>query len=181
MNRYENLLVVGGSGRNVGKTELVCRIIQKVSANLAIYALKVSAISPDTGVQPAPHRAELGAGLFEEHRADTDKDTSRMLRAGADRVFYLHSNGAAIMEHIERFHASVPAGIPVICESNSLYSYINPGLFVLVQGSGTTSKTRIAVDLRQPDLTVVSNGVSGFPESDAIEYRDGGWWLTGRL
>ena len=39
---FPNLLLVAGNGRNVGKTWLVCRIIEKISQNQKVTAVKIS-------------------------------------------------------------------------------------------------------------------------------------------
>ena len=96
METMKNLLIVAGAGRNVGKTEFVCRLIQRWSRSQEIYALKVSAIHPDEAVYHGDHGDEVqrqtGAHLYEETRDDMVKDTSRMLRAGARKVFYLQGD-----------------------------------------------------------------------------------------
>lgn len=47
MLKNKRLLVVGGTGRDVGKTEFVCKLMGKISEYRPVYALKVSAIFPD--------------------------------------------------------------------------------------------------------------------------------------
>src|SRR6056297_165204 len=93
-----NLLIVGGTGRNVGKTEFVCRLIEKISRTEVVYALKVSAIFPDEEIYHGNHDGEESVHhLFEETRMETGKDTSRMLQAGASRVFYLRGDDNTIL------------------------------------------------------------------------------------
>ena len=45
-------------------------------------------------------------GFFEEVRSDTGKDTSRMLRAGAEKVFFLCGDSGDILEDMRRFRGA---------------------------------------------------------------------------
>ena len=171
------LLIVGGTARNVGKTELACRIIKKISTNNSVYALKVSAIFPDEGIYHGDHSGESGdQNLFEETRADTAKDTSRMLRAGAKRVFYLRCEDKGILDAFNRFRNQLPANTAIVCESNSLAEYVQPGLLIMVKKDGEEIKPRARVRLELADLIIVSDGSSGFTELDQIHYNPANHW-----
>jgi hypothetical protein len=177
MLQDNTLLIVGGTARNVGKTELVCRIIKKISADIRVYALKVSAIFPDEGIYHGDHEGDPEAQyLFEETRYDTAKDTSRMLRAGARKVFYLRGEDKSIYESFTRFQSELPANTAVVCESNSLAEYVQPGLLIMVTKDGEEVKPRAKARLSQADLVIVSDGKSGFTELDRIHYTPVGHW-----
>jgi hypothetical protein len=175
----KNLLIVGGTGRNVGKTELVCRIINKTAATHEVYALKVSAIHPDEELYHGDHSEEDQAcRLFEETRIESGKDTARMLKAGAVKVFYLRSDDAGVAAGFAEFSARVPAGAAIVCESNSLSRIVQPGLFVMVKTAHGQIKPRAVPQLERADLVIVSDGTSGFPELERIEFHaDTGWTL----
>ena len=114
MERLDNLLIVAGAGRNVGKTEFVCRLIEKHSSQSDIYGLKVSAIHPDEAIYHGDHsKQRFTANLFEETRYDLDKDTSRMLRAGAKKVYYLQGDDEQIRFGFQEFHSMIPASAPI--------------------------------------------------------------------
>lgn len=174
----KNLLIVGGTGRNVGKTEFVCRLIGKMSVTTLVYALKVSAVFPDEQLYHGSHTSNTG-GLYEESNRTGGKDTARMLRAGAARVFYLQSDGADIGPGFAEFLRQVPAGALLVCESNSLADAVQPGLLVMVRGVRGEVKTRALPQLARADLVVMSDGQSGFPELGRIDSdRDGHWRLS---
>ncbi|GEM_PF-347344 len=46
MMKLQNMLIIGGASRNVGKTELVCSLIKKFSRGREIITLKISGINP---------------------------------------------------------------------------------------------------------------------------------------
>lgn len=177
----KNLLIVGGAGRNVGKTEFVCRLIRKIARKADVYALKVSAIFPDEQLFHGDHAADAASGyLFEETRISTDKDTSRMLRAGARRVFYLRGEDADITKGFEEFLSHVPDDAVYICESNSLDTVVKPGIHIMVKSADREVKPRAIAQLAQADLIVISDGRSGFPEIDKITVKsDNSWSLLG--
>lgn len=172
MLQDNTLLIVGGTARNVGKTELACRIIKKISTETHVYALKVSTIFPDEGIYHGNHSEDSeDQSLFEETRYDTAKDTSRMLRAGAKRVFYLRSEDTGILEAFTRFRSQLPADTAIVCESNSLAGHVQPGLLVMVKKEGEKIKVRAEKRLKTADLIIVSDGSSGFNELDQIHYN----------
>lgn len=179
MIQNNRLLIVAGSGRNVGKTEFVSRLIQKISPNQAICALKVSAVFPDEEFYHGNHSSTgLKNNLIEETRRNTDKDTSRMLRAGACRVFYLRSDDAGIKKGFEDFQKHVPENAAIICESNSLWQYVNPGLLFVVRSTDGVVKPRAVPLLERADMIVVSDKLSGFSEIDRVGYNETvGWCL----
>jgi hypothetical protein len=180
-NKDTTLLIVGGTGRNVGKTEFVCGLIKKIASIQDIYALKVSAIFPDEEIYHGNHTEdESEHHLFEETRAETGKDTSRMLRAGASRVFYLRGEDSTIQGAYAAFRRLIPAKAAVICESNSLGEHIRPALQVMIRQEGGVIKPRALPRLRLADLVVLSDGTSGFPELRRIHYDPlRSWYLSG--
>lgn len=176
-SRAKNLLIVGGAGRNVGKTEFVCRLIRSLAGRYAIYALKVSAIFPDEHLYHGDHSQDSPEGkLFEEHRHNGTKDTSRMLRAGAKKVFYLRSDDAGIAAGYSEFLKRIPSGALVVCESNSLRSAVDPALHIVVRSATGELKPRAHKQLAQADLVVISDGASGFREIAAVEIVEGNCW-----
>lgn len=179
MFHYPQLLLIGGTGRNVGKTEFTCRMIARFAAEQKIYALKVSAMYPDEQIYHGEHEHNPGDFfLFEEHRRNSGKDTARMLRAGAQRVFYLQCEGLHILKGFKKFIQNVPAGTPVVCESNSLGVHVQPGLSVMVTSPEVDVKERAKMQLANADLIIESDGRSGFPEIEKFQYlNDRGWHL----
>lgn len=176
--RKAHLLIVGGTGRDVGKTEFVCRLIQKISSQRPVYAIKVSSIFPGEELYHGTHSGDQSSlQLFEETNRNTDKDTSRMLRSGATKVFYLRSEGVAIQRGFNKFLGKVPANCAMVCESNSLGQYVKPALSVMVRSTGGEVKPRAIGQLKCADLVVVSDGVSGFPELNSINYSDEDGWI----
>ena len=177
MNKLKDLLIVAGAGRNVGKTEFVCRLIERCSRQGSIYGLKVSAIHPDEAIYHGDHsNQQFTTNLYEETRYDQEKDTSRMLRAGAKKVFYLQGDDEQIRAGFREFQRIIPDAAPVICESSSLWKYVKPGLLVLVKAAHVEIKPRALEIAEHASLIVHSDGLSGFPQLDAISYSGVHGW-----
>ena len=179
MEKLQNLLIVGGTGRNVGKTECLCRIIARVGRSTGVYALKVSAVYPDEEIYHGHHVAEKADVLVEEIRREGHKDTIRMVRAGAQRVFYLRGDRKSIRDGFAEFLSMVPRGAAIICESNSLSDIVTPGLLVVVRGADGEVKSRAVPLLAQADLVVVSDKQNPCLELDAIDFgKEAGWRIA---
>ena len=176
MAKLKELLIVAGGGRNVGKTEFACRLIEQFSTQTEIYGLKVSAIHPDEAIYHGDHSTQQFANLSEETRYDKEKDTSRMLRSGAKKVFYLQGDDEQIRTGFWEFQRMIPAAAPVICESSSLWKYVRPGLLVLVKAAHVEIKPRALEIAKHASLIVDSDGVSGFSQLDSISYSEVYGW-----
>ncbi len=129
-----NVFIVGGDGRNSGKTSMACRVINQFRD------------SSVTGVKISPHFHEPTPGLilidagegyniFEENNLWSAKDTSRMLHSGAARVFYLQADDSGMEKAFGKIADIVAPGTPIVVESPSLIKYFEPGVFVIMIGS----------------------------------------------
>jgi hypothetical protein len=177
MEKMKDLLIVAGAGRNVGKTEFVCRLIERCSSQRDIYGLKVSAIHPDEAIYHGDHsNQQFTTNLYVETRYDQEKDTSRMLRAGARKVFYLQGDDEQIRAGFEEFQRLIPDAVPVICESSSLWKYVKPGLLVLIKAAHVQIKPRALEIAEHASLIVDSDGLSGFFQLDSISYSEVHGW-----
>lgn len=181
IHKQKNLLIVAGTGRNVGKTELICQLVKKFGSIADIYALKVSAIHPDEGIFHGNHAGgEIVGRLFEEFRTDSDKDTSRVLRAGAKRAFYLSSDNDRVKEGYLEFRRLIPEDAVVVCESNSLREIVEPGLMILIRPETGVLKPRAAALVPLCDFEISSDGQSGFPGLEDIELTTERGWVYRR-
>jgi hypothetical protein len=148
-----NVLLIYGEGRNVGKTTLGCRIIERLSRETKVIALKVS-----------PHFHKLNGSLIllkgsdsltiaRETDKNSGKDSSRYLNAGAEEVYYIQSedNGLALLAAWIR--DNIPDSMPVVCESGGLSRAIQPGYIVhLRRGIGRNGQSH-----QQKTATIFNN------------------------
>jgi len=140
MIKKANFIIFGSTGRNTGKTEFACRLIEKYHKEHQVYGVKVVTIDPDEGSCP---RGGEGCGICtslqgdyeisEETRSDTEKDTSRMLRAGACKVYFLKVRFDQLENGLKALLQRIPDNALTVCESNSIRKVIEPGLFLVIK------------------------------------------------
>jgi hypothetical protein len=179
------MLMIGATGRNTGKTELACQVIRTHAARAPIAALKVTTVVRTDGSCP---RGGTGCGVCSslgdpwcvtrELDADSDKDTSRLLESGAREAYWLRvrenalgDGAAALLEH-------VPDGWVSVCESNSLCRVVEPGLFLQVRATSERAvKTSARAVAGLADRVVVSDGANFDLALERISLVDGQWAL----
>ena len=129
--KIQNLLILAGTGNKSGKTSMACRIIDRYRA-LGVIALKITPHFHETTPGLDLLIEKPGLSVYEETNASTSKDTSRMLRAGAARVFYAKVTDDTLHNAFNEVFKLIPGQIPVICESPALRHHVDPGLFILM-------------------------------------------------
>jgi len=142
MFHVHNMIMIGATGRNTGKTEMACRLIKKFISSYTVIALKVTTVKEDDG---ECHGGDGRSGkysslnenylLIEEVLNNPNKDTGKMLAAGAHKVYWLEVKKEYLTEGIETFLKLISNGPDkiIICESNSLRTVVKPGLFLINQ------------------------------------------------
>jgi hypothetical protein len=127
-----NLLIISGKGTKSGKTSMACRIIRQFSES-GITSVKLSPHYHEASPGLILISASDGYSIYEETQRGTGKNTSRMLDAGADRVFLACAWDYPVEEAFALIIKNIPSGTPIICESPSLRNYIEPGVFIIME------------------------------------------------
>jgi hypothetical protein len=166
----DQMILIGSSGRNAGKTTLAEDLIHRWKDSFPITALKVTTIA-DKGA--ACHRGVDGCGICTAMSAEfllektsdyenyntSNKDTSKLLRAGASHVFWLRSLKASLKDGYCSFMEKVLPDSLVICESNSLREFVKPGGFIMLVRKGSEAiKPSAAGVFALADITIESMG-----------------------
>lgn len=183
MNYYPNLLIIGSTGRNSGKTELSVRITGRFSKTNEVYGVKVTTIDLKRG--PCPRGGE-GCGVCDDHPGgwviseETErgkaKDTSRLLAAGARRVFWIKTEENCIESAFEDVYRRIPPGAPIVCESNRLRRDVCPGLFLMVSPEGRSPEKPSALEVISfTDVLVRNDGRVFSPDLEALTFAGGAW------
>lgn len=176
MKLRPNYMIVSGNGRNTGKTSFVCEVIRKISKKHAVTAIKVSPHHHDKHIQK-PLFEDTGYAIWEEHRRDGVKDSSRMLLSGASRVYYVESDDACLHNALADLLPLITPEIAVICESGGLRKLIEPSLLVLLNEEGREEKKQSYMDLLPlSDIFVTYKGDHFDPAPERIEF-DGTRWV----
>ncbi len=177
------MLLIGSTGRNSGKTAFACRVIENFKARGPLIGAKVTAIREKNGECP---RGGKGCGVCTSLEGDYDiteetetgdvKDTQKLLASGTERTLWLR----VLHEHLERGARALldcmPADAAVICESNSLRKVVKPGLFIMVEPQDAkVPKASAQHVLAYADMRVVSDGEHFDFNPAQLEFQNGGW------
>ena len=149
--KIPNLLLIAGTGNKSGKTTLACRIIEQFRKEGV------------TGIKITPHFHETTPGLvlltetggfsiYEETDKHTTKDTSRMLKAGAERVFFAKVTDNDLLSAFKAILRYIPENVPIVCESPALRYFAEPGIFVIMSSENSYNKKNINQLLELPHV-----------------------------
>ncbi|MDO8303688.1 MAG: NTP transferase domain-containing protein [Sedimentisphaerales bacterium] len=177
--------MIGSTGRNTGKTQLACSILNKFAKSHQIIGVKVTTVTAHDGRCP---RGGKGCGvcsslegnfaITEETDTHSGKDTSRLLTAGAGRVLWLRVLKTHLQEGFTALLKEVGADALLICESNSLRTVVEPALFLMTEPDSSTIWKISAVGIRQyVDNVVVSDGKAFDFDINRIDIINGKWTL----
>lgn len=187
MMTLPSMLMIGAAGANAGKTSFACTLLRGFS-DTRITGIKVTTVAEKNGTCP---RGGKGCGacssLSGNYRIDvetdahTGKDTSRLLAAGAARVFWLRVLRDRLAEGFDALRAVIGKDAVCICESNSLRTVVEPGLFLMVKArSSARNKSSAEAVKSLADRVILTEGeVFSFEFSD-VDLLDGRWVLRER-
>lgn len=167
LNRPDFILI-GAAERNVGKTEFACELIQRHASKQAVIGVKTK---PDPALSE-PYR------LTEETDDSTGKDTARMLAAGAKKVYFLRVQPDRLAEGLAALLDVLPAQSCVVCESTRLRQLLEPGLFLLLKKTGsTTLKPSCGKLIGFADQIIQFDGTGWDFQPDQIHFHPPTWSL----
>jgi hypothetical protein len=131
------MVMIGGNSRNTGKTTMACTLINKLSVTHEIIGLKVTSIRPGEQGFHGNHEeeSEMDTYIYEELNSESNKDTSKMLRAGAKRVYYIRLVPDSGEKPILHFLSRYINNQVIVCESRSLRNLVTPGFFLMMMKS----------------------------------------------
>jgi len=139
MSKYNNLLIITGTGRNSGKTSLACAVVSHMR-KLDPVAVKISPHFHEPGPGLIEYYSSGKYNIFTETLTGSGKDTSRLLRAGATVVYYIQANDKYIKEAFYNLFRNIPASVPVVCESPSLAAHISPAVLFIADSRQIKNK-----------------------------------------
>ena len=156
-SRFKDLLLVSGSERNVGKTTFICNVIAS-SRLKKMAAIKITPHFHNATKGLIPIVENSNFRIYEETDYTSDKDTSRYLRAGAEKSYFIQTTDEFLKESVQLTSVLLDPDQPFLVESTELRHTLVPELFVFVQGSDSIDNPS-AVEMRQlADVTAFSDG-----------------------
>ena len=139
-----HMLLIGSTSRESGKTALATKIISRFKDHAEVVGLKVSVIhnSKDDrlrGGNGRGLRTSIGApfALTRETNETADKDTSKMLAAGAGRAHRLQVAKQHLTSGVTHFLSMVSDAGLIVCESNTIRTVVEPGVFIMTRDCRT--------------------------------------------
>ncbi|GKU26764.1 hypothetical protein [Clostridium folliculivorans] len=180
LSTINQMFLIGSTGRNSGKTTLATALIEKFKKEFLIIALKITTIEHKDGKCP---RGGDGCGvctniqdnfeLIEEVSTSSNKDTSLLLKAGAEKVYWLKCLQSHLDEGMEYFMSVIPKNSLIICESNSLRNIIVPGSFVMIKNVGNNiAKKSASAVISKADFILendFSNSIGDFVDKVVVD------------
>jgi hypothetical protein len=168
-----NLILIAGTGTKSGKTTMACRIIEQFKS-LNIIAIKITPHFHETTLGLNIICEEAGYSIYEETNLESFKDTSRMLRSGASKVFFAKVFDDKLLYVFNKINDLIPEGMPIICESPALRNFVEPGVFIIMSSETTRTRKDISRYMTLPHLKFE---VEKLPELIKIPvgFENGGW------
>jgi hypothetical protein len=169
------VLVIGGTGRNSGKTTLSCKIIKQFK-DIGLTAIKISPHfhDPDSNLEPVVTNCEYN--IFKETSFDGHKDSSLMLSSGAFESYYIQTHDYTSGAALECILRKIKPLSPVVCESPAIRRFIKPGVFILSDNSEIGNKKDPGILLGQANMVYLLQEHHGVPEK--LGFSNGVWtWV----
>ena len=167
------LIVVGGHTRSIGKTQLVCDIIQAfpntewIAGKITQYGHGVCARNGENcDCAPTEHVCALDW----EGSSESGTDSARFLKAGAAKSFWLRTKQGYLAEGLPLLRQaleqlgpeSVSTGRALIVESNSLMQFLVPALyFAVIDPTKADFKQSAQLALDRAQALVLRGNVGG--------------------
>jgi len=153
MMEFSNMILVAGEGRNVGKTSLACELIRHFSSAYELVGIKISPHFHQKSHENALVHHSDQFIIYQEINAESGKDSSRMLKAGAHKVYYIESADKYIFDALKVILPEIDSQ-PVICESAALRKFVHPGIFLFMENIKATGNLKNNVQKEKADLIV---------------------------
>jgi len=143
--RIDNMILIGATGRNSGKTTLALKIIDKFKSKIPIIAIKLITVQnkSDTCARGG-HGCGICHGLhgcfdIKEEVGTGTKDTMLLKKAGAQKVYLVRALKEHTLEALSEVLKQIPANALILCESNSARLVLEPACFVMIKGGTSES------------------------------------------
>lgn len=173
IDRIPNLLLVAGTGTNAGKTSVICRIIEQYY-NMNITAVKITPHFHETTPGLVPISEGKGYAIYEETNREGIKDTTRMLRAGASKVYFAKVWDDQLPDVFNIIMKKTDPDIPVICESPALRNFVEPGVFIIMTSDTVNKNHDISYLQKLPHLMLKYEDLDMMPEIP-VRFENGSW------
>lgn len=167
-------MLIAGTGNKSGKTTLACRVIEQFR-DLGVTGIKITPHFHETTPGLVSIAERNGYSVYAETNHSTNKDTSRMLNAGAENVYFAKVTDNFLQDAFMEIYRQIPEGSPVVCESPALRYYTEPGLFIIMKSSTEHNTKDISNLISLPHVML---SLSELQEMSSLPFIfDDGRWI----
>lgn len=173
---YKNILLIAGTGQNVGKTLFASQVIAQHARNFPVISIKI-----------APHIHQLNSdaqiiekgteyAIIKELNADGNKDSQRFLNAGSKEVYYVQCADDKLSVVFEKLIKLIPPNSPIICESGGLRQIIKPGVFLIINKKNNLKiKPQALRNKKQADKWIEFDEQKFDFNPNKLQFSESGW------
>ncbi len=140
MKVYPNILLISGTGRNVGKTTLGCVLIEHFSKAYEIISVKFSPHFHPLTDTLIPLEINDYFQLSIEKSIEGNKDSSRFLKAGASVSYYIQCYDMHALDALTRISELEYPNKLFVVESGGLGKQLKAGLNLLITNRKSAAK-----------------------------------------
>jgi hypothetical protein len=126
------VILIAGSGRNVGKTTLACLIVEALSVERKVTAVKISKHVHSLTEKQRVIVDIPGLLIAEELDHDSTKDSSRYLQSGACRSLFIQAQEEQYSLLANWLKENLEG--TVVCETGYLGNFLTPTKAFFVEG-----------------------------------------------
>lgn len=174
---YKNILLIAGTGQNVGKTLFASQVIAQHAKNFSVISIKIAPhfhrLNPDAQI------IEKGTNyaIIKKLNADGNKDSQRFLTAGSKEVYYVQCMDNKLPIVFDKLMKLLPQDSPIICESGSLRQIMKPGIFLIINKKNNTQiKPQAIIDRELADKWIEFNKQK-FDFDPNLKFSKFGWTI----
>ncbi len=173
MKEYPNVILISGSGRNVGKTSLICKIIEKYAETETLISIKISPHFHPLTDRLILLRDTQNCKIAIETDQTGNKDTAKFLKSGVMESFFIQSNDDEVLEAFTNVVSKYSNSHLFIVESGALKKFVRPGLSIFVADDSSQKQYK-----SYPDIDVALNENDDFAEfTKKISIKNNTWNL----
>lgn len=179
MLKIPKMILIGSTAKDAGKTTFVTQFIKQFVSQFEsktdLYGVK-STVARGMSTQS-------GYKIQEEVDSSREKDTSKMLRSGCKKVYWLKCDEDHAEEGINEVLKLIPKDQFIICESNTIRNFIEPDIFIMIEKDGEDEWKETAIKIKDKvDLFVKSSLLDGEVDfspaiGEIVSITDKGWVL----
>jgi len=160
MINADNMILLGATARNTGKTALAVALIEEYSKTSPVVAVKVITVHSHDDVCP---RGGKGCGIcsglqesyeIREETGDGNKDTMLFRKAGARNVYLVRTYPEGLEAAMTAVLARTGREDLIICESNSVRRVVKPKEFIMIREPDRPVKPSAGAVLADADLII---------------------------